>query len=83
MYNYFNCNVDFLIVHSAMVELEIVAIISKQKEKALQNQPPMQKTMAKKKKYIYIKKTQHQTVRKSYDVVIKIAPSLYSPKLRI
>lgn len=48
MYNYFNCNVDFLIDHSAMVELEIVTIISRQKEKALENQPPNPKDHGKK-----------------------------------
>lgn len=49
MYNYFNCNVDFLIDRSAIVELEIVAIISRQKEKILQNQPPNPKDPGKKK----------------------------------
>lgn len=47
MYNYFNCNVDFLIDHSAMVELEIVTIISRQKEKTLQNQSPNPKDQGK------------------------------------
>lgn len=72
MYNYFNCNVDFLIDHSAMVELEIVPIISRQKEKTLQNQPPNPKDHGQKKKLF----------GKAYGGVIKIAPSLYSPKLR-
>lgn len=72
MYNYFNCNVDFLIDHSAMVELEIVAIISRQKEKTLQNQLPNPKDCG-----------QKNLFEKGYGGVIKIAPSLYSPKLRI
>lgn len=72
MYNYFNCNVDFLIDYSAMVELEILAIISRQKEKTLQNQPPNPKDHGKKKMF-----------GKAYDGVIKTAPSLYSPKLKI
>lgn len=67
MYNYFNCNVDFLIDHSAMVELEIVAIISRQKEKTLQIQPPPQKKNPKN----YLKKVmvESQKLHQAYTVL--------------
>lgn len=47
MYNYFNCNVAFLIDFSTMVQVEIVAILSSQK-KPPQNQPPHPQTHHKK-----------------------------------
>lgn len=71
MYNYFNCNVDFLIDHSAMAELEIVAIISRQKEKTLQTQPPWQKKPKKPPEKPKNKQTK-KLLGKVYVVAIKI-----------